>query len=179
MPAWQGSIDDTVAFLVREGKDPDQAVAIARDLARERGAGVEKRVSLEIRKVTDPGNGDKPLTAVAWASVITKADGTPITDHDGHVILFEDLEKAFADFALTGGVGRGGEMHKAIGGADIIGQITLSRDERIALGFGPGPEGAVVKVRVLDPVLKQRVRSGELAELSIAGSATALPLEAA
>ena len=123
---------------------------------------------LELRKVSDPG-GDKPLTVVAWASVITKADGTPINDYDGHVIEFAELEKAFADFAQTGGLQRGGEMHERVGVADIIGQITLSRDERVALGFGNGVEGAIVKVLVHDPVLKQRIRSGELAEMSIAG----------
>jgi hypothetical protein len=70
-------------------------------------------------------------------------------------------------------------MHEQIGGADIIGQITLSRDERIALGFGPGPEGAIVKVRVNDPDLKKRIRSGELSEMSIAGVGEATPIQEA
>ena len=130
---------------------------------------------LDLKKVSDPG-GDKPLTVVAWASVITKADGTPINDYDGHVIDFVELEKAFADFALTTGVQRGGEMHEKVGGADIIGQITLSGQEREALGFGKGIEGAVVKVRVHDPLLKQRIRSGELCEMSIAGVGEAVSL---
>ena len=125
-------------------------------------------IRLELKKVSDPG-GEKPLTVVAWASIVTKADGTPIVDHDGHLIEFTELEKAFADFAKTGGVARGGEMHERVGGADIIGQITLSRDERSALGFGVGPEGAIVKVRVHDAELKKRIRSGELSEMSIAG----------
>lgn len=136
---------------------------------------MDTSLRLEFRKVDDPG-GEKPLTVVAWASIVTKADGTPIADYDDHIIEFAELEKAFADFAKTGGVGRGGEMHEAVGGADIIGQITLSRDERIALGFGPGPEGAIVKVRVHDADLKKRIRSGELAEMSIAGEGEAVPL---
>lgn len=140
---------------------------------------MDTQVRLELRKVSDPG-GDRPLTVVAWASVVTTADGTPIADYDGHVIDFAELEKAFAEFAKTGGVARGGEMHEQVGGADIVGQITLSRDERIALGFGPGPEGAIVKVLVHDPELKKRIRSGELAEMSIAGVGEAVPvLEAA
>ena len=55
----------------------------------------------------------------------------------------------------------------------------MSRDERIALGFGAGPEGAIVKVRVNDPVLKSRIRSGELAEMSIAGQGEETPIAAA
>lgn len=38
MPAWQGSVGDTVAFLVDEGYPRDQAVAIAYRLAEEHGA---------------------------------------------------------------------------------------------------------------------------------------------
>jgi len=139
---------------------------------------VDTSLRLELRKVSDPG-GDKPLVAVAWASVVSKADGTPIADYDGHVIEFAELEKAFADFAQTGGLARGGEMHEQVGGADIIGQITLSREERIALGFGPGPEGAIVKVRVHDAELKKRIRSGELGEMSIAGAGEVVPMEVA
>ena len=131
---------------------------------------------LEIRKVTDPG-GDKPLTVVGWASVVTKADGTPIADFDDQVIEFDELEKSFADLMLTGGARRGGEMHDKVGGADLIGQITVSREERVALGLGMGPAGAIVKFRVNDAELKDRIRSGELGELSIAGTADEVPFQ--
>lgn len=133
---------------------------------------------LEIRKVTDPG-GDKPLTVVGWASVVTKADRTPITDYDDQVIEFDELEKSFADLMLTGGLNRGDEMHDDVGGADIIGQITVSCDERIALGLGIGPAGAIVKFRVHSPELKKRIRNGELGELSIAGTADEVPFRRA
>jgi len=135
-------------------------------------------LNLEIRKVSDPG-GEKPLTVVGWASIVEKADGTPIADFDDQIIEFADLEDAFAELGLGGGAERGGEMHDKIGGADLIGQMTLSRDERIALGFGIGPSGAVVKFRVHDSELKTRIRNGELPELSIAGQADEHSMEAA
>lgn len=133
------------------------------------------RFRFEFRKFSG-GEGEAPLTVVAWASVVTTPEGESINDYDEHIIEFIELEKAFADFALTGGMQRGGEMHERIGGADIIGQITLSNDERIALGFGPGVEGAIVKFRVHEPILKGRIKSGELCEISIAGSGLATPV---
>lgn len=114
---------------------------------------------------------DKRLV-LAWASVVQKADGTPIVDHQGDVIEFDDLEAAFIEAFSGGGIAKGGEMHRDIGGADVVGQITLSRDERIAAGFGAGVAGALVKIRVTDDALWAKVKSGEYSELSIGGLGT-------
>ena len=124
-------------------------------------------VSFQVRKI----NEEKRLVT-AWASVVTKADGTPIIDHQGDVIDIGNLEDAFIEAFADGGIAKGGEMHRNIGGADVVQHFTLSRDERTALGFGLGQEGAIVKIRVNDDSLWASVKAGRYPELSIAGEGT-------
>ena len=38
MPAWQGTIEATIEFLIHEGKEPEQAAAIAHELAEQAGS---------------------------------------------------------------------------------------------------------------------------------------------
>ena len=128
-------------------------------------------IPLSIRKLDDER---RLVTAVA--SVVTKADGTPITDAHGEIIRIAELEKAFIEAFASGGSDKGGEMHETDGGADIVQHFTFSRAERIALGFGPGPELGIVKIHVTDDELWKRVKAGELPELSIQG--TAVPVAA-
>ena len=105
----------------------------------------------------------------AWANIVENADGSPVVDAHNDIIPFDELEAAFAKAFAHGGLGRGEEQHVRFELADVIGQITLSRDERRALGFGEGPAGAIVKIRVHDDALWQRIMAGELPELSIRG----------
>ena len=135
--------------------------------ALERGDTVKSVVSFKFAKIDEA----KRLVT-AWASVVSKADGSPIVDHQGDVIDIENLDEAFIEAFADGGFEKGGTMHETQGGADIVGQIVLSRADRVALGFGLGPEGAIVKIRVTDDALWDRVRSGELSEISIEGEGT-------
>lgn len=122
------------------------------------------RIRFEFKKL----DTDRRLVT-AWASVVTSASGAPVVDFEDDIILIEDLEKAFIEAFADGGLKKGGEMHADIGGVDIVQQFTFSAEEREALGFGKGPEGGIVKLRINDDAIWARVKSGELSELSIAG----------
>jgi hypothetical protein len=63
-------------------------------------------------------------------------------------------------------------MHERTGVANIIGWLAVSQDEREALDKAcPKGSGLVIKVKVTDDVLWDRIKSGELTELSIGGDA--------
>jgi len=128
---------------------------------------------LKIAKVDE----EKRLVT-AIASVVSDSDGTPIVDHQGDVISIDDLELAFIKSFATGGRAKGGEMHTHIGGAHVVQQFTLSADERESLGFGKGPEIGIVKMFVDDDDLWARTKSGDLPEMSIAGTAKRTPIHA-
>ena len=54
---------------------------------------------------------DKPQRVVyGLASVVTGSDGRPIVDHDGDIILAEDLERAVHKASAHGGAGKAGEL---------------------------------------------------------------------
>jgi hypothetical protein len=127
-------------------------------------------VPLTIKKV-DPGPADV-VKFTAWASIVTTKEGVPIVDHDGEVILVEDLEKAVHSAALEGsGAGRGGLMHEYESKIDLLESMVVSREKRAALGFGDGPEGWVVTCQSRDPEVVKAIRGGDMRELSIRGEA--------
>ncbi|MFQ5793297.1 MAG: XkdF-like putative serine protease domain-containing protein [Acidobacteriota bacterium] len=131
-----------------------------------KGAAVEKRaIRFAFAKVDEARR-----LVTAKASVVTYADGRPVVDHEGDVIPIGDLEDAFIEAFADGGLGKGGENHTKLDVADIVQHFTLSRDERVALGFGPGEELGIVKFRVTDDATWKDVLSGKLAEVSIAGN---------
>lgn len=106
-----------------------------------------------------------------WAYVTTDDSGKQIVDYSGEYVTFDDIEDAFERAFAPGSEPNPGVLHLADGGGRIIGQITLSSAEREALGFGPGQEGAIIKVRVTDPKLLALIRAGKLTAFSIEGSA--------
>jgi len=126
----------------------------------------KKNIDFELHRTDD----DRRL-AVAWASVVTRPDGDLIVDGDDDIILIEDLEEAFINSFMDGGLGKGGELHGheggEIGSADVVQFFTLSKEERDALGFGNGPEGAIVKFRVNDDDLWEKIKAGYLPEVSL------------
>ena len=109
------------------------------------------------------------MTAIA--SVVTDAAGNPVVDSQDDMIAIDDLEDAFIEAFSGGGADMGGEQHVFIGGMDVVQHFTFSRAERLALGFGEGPELGIVKFRVNDDELLAKIISGELPDVSIAGEA--------
>lgn len=138
---------------------------------------MDTALRFEIRKLTDEG-ADRPLVVTAIAAVLSAADGSPIVDHQGHVIPIEEADLAVEQVLDTGGL-TAGEMHERVGVGKVIGIMALDNEQRLALGFGAGPAAIFVKIRVTDQVVKQRIKAGELRELSIAGEAEAEPMSEA
>lgn len=112
-----------------------------------------------------------------WAALSTDQNGKPVIDHQGDFIPIEELEKAAQSaFLATGGKAAAGDMHERKGVADIVESITLTKQKRDALGFGDGPEGWVVTLKVNDPKLRKEIANGEKLELSIRGTARRIPM---
>ena len=107
----------------------------------------------------------------AWYSVVTDENGDPIEDTQGDIIDISDLEDADIDAFANGGLRKGGEMHEKIGDVDVVQHFTFEKQERESLGLGVGVEGGIVKLRVNNDELWAKIKSGEYAELSIAGDA--------
>jgi hypothetical protein len=113
-----------------------------------------------------------------WAALSTDAQGRPVVDHQGDHIPIAELERAVIKaFSATGGKGVVGDMHRTSGHADVVESIVVSKAKREALGFGSGPEGWVVTLKVHDPELLAQITSGEKMELSIRGTAVRVPME--
>lgn len=166
---WQGTVGDIIAYLIKEGKDPKQAEAIALEMGRQHGV-VKSDLSLTVLKV-----GDRRI-ALAVTNVVTDRDGTPVVDHQGDVIGIDNLEDAFIEAFADGGVNKGGAMHTHNGGADIVQQMTISRAEWAALEPYIGQEIGLVKIRVSDDTLWALVKSGKLPEVSIGGTGRREPV---
>jgi hypothetical protein len=106
----------------------------------------------------------------AWLNHISDANGKPIVDTDGDIIEFDELENAMIHAFAKGGRGKAERDHETFGLGDVVEHFTLDREHREALGFGRGPAGAIVKVRVTDDRLWKQIKSGEITELSFTGS---------
>lgn len=127
-------------------------------------------MQIEIRAEVKKVNTDQRLVT-GWASVVTDAQGNALVDHQGDVIPIAELEKAVHAMFLDGGVEKGGDMHQRMGTADIVESFVVTKEKREALGFGPGPEGWVITMKVNDDKQWEDIKSGKKLEFSIAGEA--------
>lgn len=119
--------------------------------------------------------GEQQLVT-GWASVVEDANGNPIVDLQGDLIPIEELERAAHEALLDGGKDKGGDMHESMRVADIVESFVVTREKRAALGFGEGPAGWVVTLKIKDKDLWSQIKSGEKLELSIAGEAEREPI---
>lgn len=119
---------------------------------------------------------DERRLATVIVSTVTDAQGNPIIDAQGDIIPIDVLEDAFIDAFSAGGINKGEEMHERMGLADVVQHFTLSRKERVALGFGDGPEMGIAKLRVHDDALWQKIKAGKLPEMSFTGYAVREPV---
>lgn len=129
------------------------------------------RVTIPIQKLDA-----KKRLVTGWASIVTSKDGVPIIDHDDDVILVDDLEKAVHELGMDGGAGKVSDMHESDGKASIVESMVVSKEKREALGFGTGPEGWIVTLKVHDDELMKQIESGEKAELSLKGRSKRIPV---
>jgi hypothetical protein len=115
--------------------------------------------------------GDKRLVT-AWLSQVEDSNGNLVVDDEGDSITLDALEDALIKAFASGGQGRVERQHKTFGLGDVVQHFVLSREERQALGFGDGPAGAIVKLRIDDDDLWAAVKAGEVTDLSFLGLVT-------
>lgn len=120
---------------------------------------------------------DDKRVITGWAAISRDHAGRPVIDHQGDHIPVEDLEKAAYELVRAGGSERAGEMHERRVG-DIVELMVVDAEKRAALGFGDGPEGLVVSMKIHDDAAWSAVKSGELRELSISGVGERIPVAA-
>lgn len=172
----------------------------------DKGAGKGVRVLLFKRRGEEPTETDGkrvelriPITkmdvekrqAFGWAYVSDFGDG-PVVDFDKQTVFPEDLEAAAYDFLLESR--KGGEMHERAKADDPRTTVQKSRcieslvttiEKQRALFNMPEladpviPIGWWIGFQVDDEETWGRVKSGDLAEFSIAGSADAEEIETA
>lgn len=107
----------------------------------------------------------------AWASVVTDGEGKPVVDSQGDIIPVEELQNAVLEMASGGMDGKVGVNHEVEGVGSILESMVITKEKREKAGLGDGPEGWLVTFKIHDDGVWERIRSGELLELSIAGEA--------
>ncbi len=140
-------------------------------------AGVKAGISrsMEISKVDE----DK-RQIFGWANHAI-VDGQPVVDLQGDYVSIEEIEKSAYGYMLTSRVG--GHMHSRIGKgydggpvhvADVVESFVVTPDKLEAMGLSEDalPLGWWVGMQVNDEDVWQKVKSGELAGLSIHGTGT-------
>jgi hypothetical protein len=127
-------------------------------------------------RITKVDTERRLVTAIT--NVLTDGRGNHVVDHDGDVILAEDLEEVFIKSFSQGGAEMGGTMHRKSGGADVVEHFVFTARDWSALEseFGHDlstmPELGVVKFRVTDDRLWADIKAGNYPEVSIEGEGT-------
>jgi len=109
-----------------------------------------------------------------WASLICE-NGTPIVDLQNDVIEPAELLKAATEFMLDARTAKamhtGGQIGEVVHSFPMVADITKS------FGFDTGGrEGWIVGVKVHDPEVWKRVKSGEFKAFSIGAFAERVPV---
>jgi hypothetical protein len=127
-------------------------------------------VDVEIKKSTDDG------LVSGWANVSINKDGSVPLDWQGDVIDPITLEKAAMDFMLN--YRDSGEMHQGNSKGTVVESIVLTKAKQEALGIPAGivPEGWFITVKVQDPEVFAKVKSGVYKMFSIQGRAKRIKL---
>lgn len=129
--------------------------------------------TIEIAKADAPAQN-----VFGWASVVVKADGEIVTDHQGDVIRPADLEQAAYSYVLDWR--ESGDMHdKGPVRGRVIESMVFTDEKFEALGIAKGTmdTGWWLGVHFDDPALFEKVRSGERPAFSIEGQAIRVPVE--
>jgi hypothetical protein len=119
------------------------------------------------------------------ASMISEG-GKLVVDKQGDIIAPRELENAFYNYLLDGG--KHGEMHKFVGTGRCIAGYVISEEHKMAIrkaGYklsltnkaGEECEGLIAGWVIDEPTTLEKIKSGELPELSIGGTGMRVNLE--
>ena len=114
-------------------------------------------------------NDDEQLV-FGWASVSMTKEGQLIVDSHGDVIESPELEKAAYDFMLE--ARQTGERHEGESVGDVIESVFIDAKKAEAMGIEAPHTGWWIGVKIEDPEVFAKVKSGEYEMFSIEGTAT-------
>ena len=110
-----------------------------------------------------------------WACIISEDGETLVDDHAGDVVMIDELEQAFWEYAAESRTG--GEMHVNDDIATLLEGIVIDPETRESMGLAPeGPAGLFVKMQIHPRDVWARIESGELQELSCKFKAVRIPI---
>lgn len=128
-------------------------------------------VQFEITKAKD----DEGIVS-GWANVTVNADGSIPLDWHDDIIRTEVLEKAAIQFMME--YRSSGVMHEGDSKGVVVESIVFTKEKQEILGIPEGtvPEGWFITVKVTDPEVFAKVKSGEFKMFSIQGNAKRIKL---
>lgn len=120
---------------------------------------------------------EERMLVFGYASVAVKSDGETVVDSQGDVIAPNDLENAAYDFVLHSR--DGGVMHQKTGVARLVESFFINPEKLQKLGLSEDalPQGWWIGMKVDDPAVWKRVKSGELKMFSIGGRGRREPIK--
>lgn len=112
-----------------------------------------------------------------WASVVAKADGTVVVDHQGDIIDADELEHAAYRF-MAESRASGTDHDGAAPDGEVIESMVMTIDKARAMGIPDGtvPTGWWLGVHIADEAAFTKARAGDRAFFSIEGSAIREPV---
>lgn len=110
------------------------------------------------------------MLVFGFASVSVTSEGA-VVDSQGDVIEPQTLERAAYDYVLRSR--DGGVMHEKMGVARLVESFVVTPEKLKKLGLAEDalPQGWWIGMKVDDPAVWKRVKSGELQSFSIGGKA--------
>jgi hypothetical protein len=104
-----------------------------------------------------------------WASVSMTKDDLLVVDSHGDVIEPEELERAAYEFMLTSR--QSGERHEGESVADVVESVFIDAKKAQAMGIDAPHTGWWIGVKIEDPEVFAKVKSGEYEMFSVEGTA--------
>jgi hypothetical protein len=131
-------------------------------------------VSLGMQRVAKVDEAQQNV--FGWASIVAKADGTVIEDHQGDVIDPGELESAAYQFmsdSRASGIDHDGQPADG----EVIESMVMTTEKAQAMGIPAGtvPTGWWLGVHIPDAEQFAKTRTGERAFFSIEGTAIREP----
>lgn len=108
-----------------------------------------------------------------WASVVTE-NGEEIFDTQGDAISPQEMEKAATEFMLDARMAKA--MHDGEQIGEVVHSLPLTKELGQALGVQSDREGWIIAMKIHDPDVWQKVKSGEYRAFSIGGAAVNVPV---
>jgi len=130
------------------------------------------QIRVPIAKIESPAG--EPFSVSGWALFSKDADGALIWDHEEDAIDTAEMERAVREFVKSAAP-VANVLHEGPPVGRLVESVVFTAEKRKAMGIPEGPDGWWLTMEIHDPEAIARVRSGELAELSIQGAGERVP----